>query len=353
MADEMTQTVTAPPPGDPPPFKSAVEDLAKPLDDAAVRNAVMAAEAAGEDVVSIGNGGTPLPVGMTNTRPSLLPQTPPVTPTPAPARTPETTQRFMKPDGTVDVEKLKASSEQLDQALQQKQEGLQQVPLTPEQMLTAYKEKERLYRSLPNPEKIANAAGVQPVVQPPQPPVQAPIPNAMPPATVSPEQYRAQIQADLQANPVDTIIDLIKAVTLNSNEPLLKIARDIEENKKDDATRRNLAQIATEDPRIGQYYQEVLKVFDEEPAFLNAKNPHRAAWNEVKARMRLGELNQPTQPSRTASPILGGGTPPPVPSTQQSLNPSNLHQAMKQARTSQDLAAVEVEMRKIADQVFG
>jgi hypothetical protein len=56
----------------------------------------------------------------------------------------------------------------------------------------------------------------------------------------------------------------------------------------------------------------VNQVLDEEPGMMRLKNPHKAAWNEVKERLRLGEANtSPAQPSNV-TPTLGGGAPPSV-----------------------------------------
>ena len=111
-------------PQTPPPFVASTEGLQPPMDDNAVREIFAKAAASGaEDLTQVIQA------------PALPGQ--PVEPVQASAPSPgEVPAKFKKPDGTVDEEKLKASSAQLDQANEQKQKTIEEI-------LAEYKEKER------------------------------------------------------------------------------------------------------------------------------------------------------------------------------------------------------------------
>src|ERR1035437_6614829 len=108
----------------------ALAHLDTPLYDAAVRQAIVNAEA---------NNLDPQTVTMQDlTSAQGLP------PTPVP-------QKFLKPDGAVDVDKIQASTKQLDEAIQKKQEAVQKS-------VDDYLEAEKKFRNMPNAEKVAAQA---------------------------------------------------------------------------------------------------------------------------------------------------------------------------------------------------
>ncbi len=291
-----------------------------PADEASVRALVMEAEAAGEEKVVLPQPGTQTVQATTPVSPALA--------------TPETPAKFVKPDGTVDVEKLQASTRQLDAAIQDK-------VLSVDEMVAAYKEKERQFRNLPSaPAQVAQVAQAavqttQPVMQPQvQPDVQA---------------LQAQLLADLNRDPVGTIIDIVKMTTAQQQKPVTEFIANIQEQQRDSGLKNTIAELAKSDPRIAnpQIYAEIVRELESDPGYRQLKNPHKAAWNEVKARLRLGEINTPAQPSRPAAPILGGGTPPPVPSTTGEVTPLAINQAIGQMKTPQEISAVESELRRM------
>ncbi len=255
------------------------------LDEAAVRAAVMAAEASGQDP-------TKLQIGDV-----AKIQEPQVPSKAAQAELPaDVPEKFRKPNGEVDVEKLNASTRQLDEAIQKKQEGLQDVNKFVEDQLRAYKEKERMLRGLPNPARLA--------AQMPAPP-----PPPQNPADLSNEQLEAMINQDLRNNPARTIANLVQLAIQREIEP-------INEEKKDSRVRGNLRDLAERDPRVIANIATINAKLDENPELWNLKNPHKAAWLEVKEDLRLGELaTAQAQPSKPVAPVLGGGTPPPAPSS--------------------------------------
>jgi hypothetical protein len=261
------------------------------LDEAAVRAAVMQAEANGEDPTRL------------NLSAVAQIQTPAQPSQAAQAETPvEVPEKFKKPNGEVDVEKLNASTKQLDELIQKKKEALQSAGVVDvdkfaEEQLRAYKEKERQLRGLPN----ANRVVAQ--VQPPAPPVPA---N---PAEIPNDQLEAMINNDIRNNPARAIADLVQLAIRRELEP-------INEEKKDGKIRSNLKELAERDPRVVSNIAAINAKLDENPELWNLKNPHKAAWLEVKEDLRLGELTTAqTQPSKPVAPVLGGGTPPPAPSS--------------------------------------
>lgn len=276
-----------PPPGSKPSFQPAPQ-----LDEAAVRAAVMAAEASGQD---------PTKLSLASVAQIEQPEQQP--PQAAQAETPvEIPEKFRKPNGEVDVEKLNASTRQVDEAIQKKKEGLQALGVEDvnkfaEEQLRAYKDKERQLRSMPNPARIA--AQVAPT--PPPPPTS--------PLEMSNEQLEAMINAGIRNNPAREIVSLVKAALQQELEP-------IHEEKKDGRIRTNLKELAERDPRVVSNITAINAKLDANPELWNLKNPHKAAWLEVKEDLRLGELSQAqAQPSKPVAPVLGGGSPPPAPSS--------------------------------------
>lgn len=260
------------------------------LDEAAVRAAVMQAEANGED---------PTRLMLSAVAQIKSPEQPPQA---AQADTPvEVPEKFKKPNGEVDVEKLNASTKQLDEVIQKKKEELQavvpDVNKFVEEQLRAYKDKERQLRSLPNTARVAAQAAPPAPVVPTSP---AEIPN---------DQLEAMINQDIRNNPARAIADLVQLAIRRELEP-------INEEKKDGRIRSNLKELAERDPRVVANVAAINAKLEENPQLWNLANPHRMAWLEVKEDLRLGELTSaPTQPSKAPAPVLGGGTPPPAPSS--------------------------------------
>lgn len=322
-------------------FAAATEDV-KPIsqqDEQRLRAAVMAAEQTGSNVVTI-----------SRLEPSSVAQTP-LQPTVPAAGVPippgvDVPQKFVNPDGTVDVEKLKTSTAQLDAAIGTKAE---QQEKTLEEYLAEYRAKEREFRGMPTqPEHIIRQRIEQGQIQPPPPPL------AQPPAVPrNPEDIRRALEEDLRTNPVDTIIDLIKSVSTTQLEPLMSDVQKRKQAEQDQAIKTNIEGIAKRDRRVlhPTVFAEVNKELASDPGYFRLQNPHEAAWLKVKERMRLGDAPAPTPPSRPSpSPILGGGTPPPIPSASE-VTPQTLNAAIKQARSPDEMARVEVELRKLAERI--
>lgn len=348
MAEALTVSPVSP---GPKPFSVTTlnVDLSQEAEIRAIANAAESAgDNTGESVVAV-------PQKTAPQTPSVQPAAAPFAPAPVAAQPeglqalqpapiiapPGTPEKFVNPDGTVDVEKLQTSSKQLDTALADKQ-------LTVEEMVARYKENEIKLRTLPNPnnpESIARFAQAQPAPVMPQP-----MPAQVPQAASDTSVLQAQILQDLQRDPVGTIVDLVKAVNSTENRPLHEFVTTIKEKQKDEGMKSNLMQLVKDDPRVAhpQVYQAVLAELDSDPGYRHMKNPYKAAWNEVKARLRLGDAQTPAQPSKTASPILGGGTPPPVPSTTGAFSPSTIGAAIGQMKTKDEMSAVEAELRKLA-----
>jgi hypothetical protein len=256
------------------------------LDEAMVRAAVEQAEASGAD-----------PMKLRISDMAQIP-TPQQQPKAVQAETPvEVPEKFKKPNGEVDVEKLNASTRQIDEALQKKQEVQVDMNKFVEDQLKAYKEKERQLRSMPS-----IARQVAQVV----PPAPTPMSN---PAELSNEQLEAMINQDIQQNPARTIANLVQMALQRELQP-------IHEEKKDGKIRGNLRELAERDPRVVAHIAAINAKIDENPEMLSLKNPYKSAWLEVREDLRLGELSQAqAQPSKPVAPVLGGGTPPPSPSS--------------------------------------
>jgi hypothetical protein len=295
-----------------------------PMDESAVRAAVMQAEASGKDVADVPAQTNPLE------RIVPIPDAPQATQTEVPAK-------FLKPDGTVDVQKITDSTRQLDAGIEKKQ-------LTIDEALAQYKERERQFRNLPaNPEQVQRFVQQQAQVIP------APAPQAPPPAPPV-DQLQAQIMQEYQRDPIGTMVDLVKAVTQNQQKPVLDFIDKLREQERDNGIKSSLSQLANDDPRVLHpgVYSEILKEIQSDPGYTQLRNPYKAAWNEVKGRLRLGDVQTPAQPSRTATPILGGGTPPPVPSSASGqATPQNLMAAIGQMKTPEEQARVEAEIRRL------
>lgn len=262
-----------------------------PLDEAQVRAAVMQAEATGED-----------PRGLQVSDLGTI-QNPPQPQKAVQAEKPlEIPEKFKKPNGEVDFEKLNASTKQLDEALQKKDEalkalGVQDVSKFVEEQLRSYKEKEKRLVNTPSPARVAAQMA------------QAPAPVPQNPSEIPNDQLEAMINQDIRNNPARAIASLVQMALQRELQP-------INEEKQDNRIRGNLKELAERDPRVVANVAAINAKLEENPELWNLKNPHKAAWLEVKEDMRLGEPSLvQAQPSKPSVPVLGGGTPPPTPSS--------------------------------------
>ena len=286
-----TETLQEPPKPESQPNAPTGQPAAEPvLDDAAVREAIARAEAQGQN-----------PESLTV---SDLSQGQPQEPPKAEAPTLDVPEKFLKTDGKVDVEKLQASTRQLREAVQAKEQALNQVGKTVQDYVAEYRALEKQLSSTPNPERLAASLQV-----PPPPPTS--------PQTMNDQQLRDLLMQDYKADPIATTAQLIEIAIQKRLEPY-------ENERKDNAIRGNIEQLASKDPRVLQpdYFAAINAKLNawktEDPARLHQKNPHKAAWLEVKEELRLGDPSErpvQAQPSKTPSPVLGGGTPPSVPSS--------------------------------------
>ena len=315
-------------PSQPPAFQPEPKLLDR---EAEVKAAIDAAEKKGDDFLSvkIGDLGT-----------SQSPQN-------APTEVPE---KFKTPTGEVDVEKLKASTRQLDEAIEKKEAAVEK---TVDDYLQAYREKEAKLRNMPNPDKLAEGLKTAPPPPPPHFPSGPPVPE---------DQAMAQLNADFQRDPLGTLGRLTDImVERRLAEKLAPVEQDISQTRKereDNRIRQNLKEIAAKDPRVmaPTVFAAINAKLDSDPDYWKLKNPHKAAWLEVKEEMRLGEFSQtPAQPSRLPSPILGGGTPPPPQSSASSgpLNYQVLTSALGQVgKDPKQMEALEKAMKEFADKEF-
>jgi len=252
----------------------AIPDLTPPLDDAAVRQAIVNAEASNQD-----------PLTLTTQDLGTPPQAAP---------TIEVPQKFLKPDGTVDVEKIQASTKQLDEAIQKKDEAIKSV----DDYMREYTERENKFRNMPNPDRlVANL--------PPVPPTPAPIPQGQ----FTQQQLEEIVRRDYQQDPLSTTTRLIELALEQRFKP-------IEQREKIDSVRSNIQGLAEKDPRVlrADIFAAINQKIATDPDIASRKNPHKAAWLEVKEEMRLGDpIPGQAQPSKP-SLVLGGGTPPSAPS---------------------------------------
>lgn len=279
---------------------AALTDLDPLLDDAAVREQIVRAEAAGVDPLSIplsdltqAPQAQPMPEGLPPA-PEILKQNVP--------------DKFLKPDGEVDVEKIQASTRQLGEVIQKKETA---VAKTIDDYMREYREQETKFRNLPNPDRLA--AQLQTT------PVQAQAPDV---SGFSTQQLEEMIRRDYQQDPVMTTTRLIDIAVQKAVEPF-------KAREQDDNIRSNIAALAARDGRVlePQNYEAIKAKLAREPDLWKLKNPHKAAWLEVKEELRLGDLPQGSQaqPStRPLSPVLGGGTPPSAPSSSAPQTPQTV-----------------------------
>jgi hypothetical protein len=271
------------------------------LDEATVRAATLKAAQQGLDPFS-------MTIGDLNQ--GQLPDAPAKVQAETPVEVPE---KFKKPTGEVDVEKLKTSTRQLDEAIQKKEAELQK---SVDDYVKAYKEKEAKLRGDLGPkvsslQRETAALNTPPVQQPTQQPA------------LSMEELKARVAQDLQRDYVGTTFDLIElAVQQRLNQAIAPLKQDAEElriERQDRQLRNNLQELADKDPRIMNetVFNAIQTKLQSDPDLWKLKNPHKAAWLEVKDEMRLGDVpnGNAAQPSMRPSPILGGGTPPPTPSS--------------------------------------
>ncbi len=286
-----------PPEGKSQPIESIVKDTAPVFDDNAVRQAIALAEANNQDPMTIRTDELPSQV------PAQTPNAATVAQAPIPAL--DVPQKFLKPDGAVDVEKIQASTKALDEAIQKRDPVPQK---TVDDYLAEYKEKEKLFRSGTVPKAPAPVEVAPPIVAP---------------QTTMPSDFEEIVRRDYAADPLGTTTRLLDLMIQKKFQPM-------EEREKIEATRSNIQTLAAKDARIlsPEVFVAVNAKLAADPDLWKLKNPHKAAWLEVKEEMRLGEPGTvQAQPSRP-SPILGGGTPPSAPSSsvQQPQNVlANLH----------------------------
>ena len=264
------------------------------------------------------------------------PAMPPVeVPAPAPVvSSVEVPSKFLKPDGTVDVEKLQTSTKRLDEAIEKK-------TLSIDEMVAKYKEKEATFHSLPSV-----PAQAQPAVQP-VPAAQANPYASQPGVPQDMAALHSQIMADMQKDPIGTIADIVRIVAKEETKPVMEFVETQRSQQKDLIVKTQLAELAKADPRVTDpnIYAKVIEEIQSDPGYKNLKNPYKAAWNEVKERLRLGDVPN-AQPGKIPTPILGGGTPPPVPSAMPTITPKVLESAISAASSKQEMAAVEAEVRR-------
>lgn len=262
-----------PPPGKSQPIQAIAPDVQPTFDDAAVRQAIAQAEANNQDPMTIRTDELPSQGQVPNQPPAV-----------------EVPTKFLKTDGEVDVEKIQASTRQLDEALAKRDPVPQK---TVDDYLREYQEKEKLFRS-----------GTVPKAEVPAAPVaQVPVSNL-------PTDFEEIVRRDYAADPLGTTTRLLDLMIQKKFGP-------IEEREKVEATRANIQKLVEKDVRVLQpeVYAAINAKLAADPDLWKLKNPHKAAWLEVKDEMRLGEPSgAQAQPSRP-SPVLGGGTPPSAPSS--------------------------------------
>ena len=322
----------------PPKFTPSTDGLPPPMDDNAVREIFANAAAQGVDDLNAHVTMPALPQGQ----PSLRPE--PVQPPPVGTQQKEAIPpKFQKPDGTVDEEKLKASSARLDEAQK-----------TVDELLADYKAREKEYH-----EKSAQAKQAQ---------AQIPgIPMPLAPMPPDAEAVRQQLLQLQQQDPIAFAVEIARAVSRKEASdiaaPALQAAQVMAQQQRDTSLRGNIAALAERDPRIlnPQVYAEFQKELnDPSENYFALKNPHKAAWNEVKERLRLGEPTlaqaQPSNPSpyggspNGGSPTLGRGSPTPVSTLSQPVTQAGLFQ---QAQTlnplSEDAKKFEDQLRSMTN----
>ena len=225
----------------------------------------------------------------------------------------EAPKKFLRPDGTVDEEKLKTSSEQFGKAIEQKQK-------TVDEMLAEYRDKEKQFTELGTKAKQLKET------QAPSPAsdTQQAFPQVNP--NQSPEQIRAQLLQLQQDDPIGFAVEIAKVVARKEAQeialPALQVTARLAEQERDSTMRQNLVQLAEKDSRVQDpaLYAELITELNSDPAYFRLKNPVKSAWNEVKERLRLGEPQGSAQSSQTPGPTLGRGAPPSVSSLPQPMS---------------------------------
>jgi len=327
----------------PPKFTPSTEGLPPPMDDNAVREIFAKAAADGaEDLNATITTTAPAPQGQ----PPVAAQPPvtaqPVQPPPVGTSVPQKEgipSKFQKPDGTVDEEKLKASSARLDEAQK-----------TVDDLLADYKAKEKEYH-----QKSAEAKQIQAQIPgiPNAPLMTAPLPPEA-------EAIRQQLLALQQQDPIAFAVEIARAVSRKEATdiaaPALQVAEVMAQQQRDSSLRGNISALADRDPRIlnPQIYAEFQKELnDPSENYFALKNPHKAAWNEVKERLRLGEpTTAQAQPSNLSpnggSPTLGRGSPTPVSGLPQPVTQAGLYaQAQTLKPYSEDAKKFEDQLRSM------
>lgn len=263
------------------------------LDERAVREASIRAEANNQDPLTTTMADYAAAQGpVVQEKPAELPPAMPMSEIEA-ARI-EVPEKFKKPDGEVDVDKLRTSTKQLDEAVKAKEAELSK---TVDDYMSEYTTLEKKFRNMPNPKKLAQE---RPSVQ-----------EQVPPAHMTDQQLQEMIRRDYQADPLATMTNLMEIAISKRLEPY-------EQERKEGAIKSNISQLAKEDPRVlnPKVFDAINAELVRNPGYNALPNPHRAAWLEVKDRLRLGEPFQaPAQPSRPSAPVLAGGTPPSAPSS--------------------------------------
>lgn len=218
----------------------------------------------------------------------------------------EVPDQFKGQDGEADVEKIKASTQALDEAIQKKEEKIEK---SVEDYLREYKEKQTQFRNMPNPDKLGERLRAQ------EPP---------PTANLNDQQLREMIMNDYRIDPLATITNLTNAIIAKQLEPFA-------EEKRERSLRSNIESLAKDDPRVlnDKVYKAINAELEANPRLWSLDNPHRAAWLEVKERLRLGEAPRASAPpSRPPSPVLGAGPPPSAPSPSEYRTPKTVLESL-------------------------
>lgn len=207
----------------------------------------------------------------------------------------EVPDQFRGKDGEADVEKIKASTEELQKATKEKEEAIQK---SVDDYLKEYKEAHTKFRNTPNPEKFEQRLREQ------APPTQT--------AGLNDQQLREMIMNDYRVDPIGTTAQLIDAAIARHLEPF-------SEEKRERSLRANVESLAKNDPRVldSKIYRAINAELQENPKLWNLDNPYEYAYLKVKDRLRLGEAparGTQAPPSRPPSPVLGAGAPPSSPS---------------------------------------
>lgn len=314
----------------PPKFVPSTDGLTPPMDDNAVRAIFADAAAKGVDDLN----------AMVSAGPVLgQPITPSAQVQPAPIEVPA---KFQKPDGTVDEEKLKASSARLDEAIEEKQK-------TVEELLADYKAKEKEFT-----DQAMRARDLR--TNMPNSPVQEQ-PMAPPPDM---EATRQQLLSLQQQDPIAFAVEIARHVARKEASdiaaPALQATQGWAEQQRDNALRGNISKIAEQDPRIlnPQIYAEFQKELNNpNENYFQLKNPHKAAWNEVRGRLRLGEATLPQAQPSNLGPILGRGTPTPVQGLGQPQSPQNLfQQATSVDPFSEEGRRLEAQLKQASEAIW-